>query len=121
MHDELLMGAYDAYNRKDLTCLTSLIADDVDWPGDDGHRLRGRAAVVEYWTAQWTRTSTTDSVGVIARLSEHVRAVRIDQVVRSTGGRQISSGTFVHVVHTDADRIRRLDIVPVTLPPRLMA
>ena len=38
--EELLSGAYLAYNRQDLDGLLALVSEDVDWPG--GLRLSSR-------------------------------------------------------------------------------
>lgn len=114
MNDALVRLAYDAYSRQDLEQLKVLLSDDVDWPDGTGARLHGKADVAAYWIDQWKRTRTTDRVGIIARLSDSVRAVRIDQVVKNLGGDTISTGTFAHIVHLEGERIIRLDIVQLT-------
>lgn len=112
MSETHLRQVYEAYSNQDLHRLLAFVATDVDWP-DGEQRIHGRAQVAAYWTEQWSRVLTVDVPTVIALLSETVRVVGIDQVVRSLDGQTVSHGRFAHVLHLDGPLISRLDIVPL--------
>ncbi|HEX7462806.1 MAG TPA: nuclear transport factor 2 family protein [Dermatophilaceae bacterium] len=107
--EELLSGAYLAYNRQDLDGLLALVSEDVDWP-DGSSRLRGRAAVRAYWSDQWTRTRSHDQPVAFTRRPDGSVAVPISQVIRSLDGSVISTGSFCHVHRIEGSHIARMDI-----------
>ncbi len=107
--EELLRRAYAAYDDRDLDGLLDLVTEDVDWP-DGTRRLRGRAAVRDYWTEQWARTRTHDQPVAFARLPDGRVAVLVEQVVRSLDGSVLTTGTFRHVHRIVGSRIAGLDI-----------
>ena len=106
----LLLRAYAAYNRRDVEALVALVSDTVDWPDDDGGRLRGPDQVRAYWTQQWARTHTHDEPVALRRQVDGRIAVDISQVVRAPDGSVISRGGFRHLHRTDGDRIAQMDI-----------
>ena len=108
----LLLRAYAAYNDRNLDALSALLAEDVDWPGDDGGRLRGKDAVRAYWTEQWTRTRTFDRPSDPCELGDGRIAIRIDQTVRDLDGSIVAEGRYRHVVRIEGGLLSRLDIEP---------
>ena len=83
-HRELLLRAYAAFNDRDLETLSALLAENVDWPDDDGGRLRGRDAVRACWRERWTRTRTLDRPSDLRGLGDGRIAVRVEQVGSET-------------------------------------
>ena len=52
---DLLTRTYRAFNARDIDAVLAVMHPEVDWPnGMEGGRVRGHAAVREYWTRQWT-------------------------------------------------------------------
>jgi hypothetical protein len=48
--DRRLRSLYAAFNARDIGSPLTALADDVDWPNAwEGGRLRGTAAVRDYW------------------------------------------------------------------------
>jgi SnoaL-like domain len=44
-HRELLLGLYEAFNRRDIDAVLAVMSDEVDWPNAwKGGRLTGREA-----------------------------------------------------------------------------
>lgn len=109
-HRELLIEAYAAYNRQDVEALLALVGDEVDWPGDDGSRLHGRAELRTYWTEQWARTRTWDEPVSFEDLVDGRTAVYIVQVVRTLDGSIVSQGDVRHIHRFDGCRLLRMDI-----------
>lgn len=93
---DMLTRTYAAFNARDIDAVLAVMHPDVDWPnGMDGGRVRGHAAVREYWTRQWAlvdphvepRGFATDDTGrIIVDVHQIVRdltgAVRSDQLVQ---------------------------------------
>ena len=51
---ELLKGAYAAFNRRDLETALALLYPEVEWAnGLEGGTVHGPEAVRAYWTRQW--------------------------------------------------------------------
>jgi len=109
----LLLRAYAAYNTQDLERLLTLVADDVDWPGDEGGRLHGKDALPDYWAEQWRRTRTHDQPIAFVELDDGRLAVHVNQQVRSLDGTLVSAGQFVHLFRVNGDRIADMEIVPL--------
>ncbi|MBP7704467.1 MAG: nuclear transport factor 2 family protein [Caulobacter sp.] len=53
-HEALLATLYEAFNRQDLETLMAAMHPDVDWPNYlEGGRLKGKAALRNYWSRQF--------------------------------------------------------------------
>jgi len=87
------------------------MSDEVDWPNAwKGGRLVGRAAVRDYWIAQWAEIDPhLEPVSVTGRSDGSV-AVTVRQVVRSVGGELLGDAHVVHVYRLDAGLISRMDV-----------
>ncbi len=71
---------------------------DVDWPnGMEGGRVRGRAAVREYWTRQFAQVqSNVEPVGFGTGADGRIR-VDVHQVVHDNSGKLLSDQRVQHV------------------------
>ena len=106
---EIVLAAYDAYNARDADGILQFVSDDVDWPnGND--RLHGREELRRYWINQWTETRTHDEPTDVTELPDGRIRVRLDQVVQSLDGIEISRGSFEYFFTLRRDAITRLDI-----------
>jgi nuclear transport factor 2 (NTF2) superfamily protein len=106
---ELIGRLYDAYNDRDLDALTALVGEDLDWPDGD-ERLHGQATVRNYWSRQWARIHTQDTVAGVADLAPDRAIVRINQVIRDLDGAIVSAGAFEHAYAFKDGLVERMDL-----------
>lgn len=71
--EQTLRAAYAAFDARDLDAAIALLHPDVDWAnGWEGGRVRGRAAVREYWQRQLAETRVRHRYrleeGLVARM-----------------------------------------------------
>jgi hypothetical protein len=110
-HRALFQGLYEAFNARDMDAVLAMLSEDVDWPNAwKGGRLRGRAAVREYWTAQWAEIDPHVEPLSVTETSDGLLAVNVRQVVRSADGQLLSEGEVVHVYRLDGGLIQRMDV-----------
>jgi ketosteroid isomerase-like protein len=111
-NERLLRRAYDAFNARDIDAVLALLHPDVDWPNAwEGGRLRGHAAVREYWTRQFAEIDgrvepqgfTADGAGRMI--------VAVHQVVRDPEGNVISDGYVEHVYMVRDGLVERMDVL----------
>lgn len=108
---ELLSRAYEAFNTRDLDAMMAMLSEDVDWPnGWEGGRLRGRAAVRDYWTRQWASIDPTVDPTGFATDEAGRTVVTVHQVVRDLDGNLLVEGTVAHVYTIRDGAIHRMDI-----------
>ncbi len=105
------MRAYLAYNAQDLDRLLALVAEDVDWPDDDGGRIHGRAALSAYWAEQWRRVHTHDHPIAFKHRDDGCLVVQVEQVVRTLDGATLSTSDVTHLLEVTGGLITRLDIL----------
>jgi ketosteroid isomerase-like protein len=110
---EMLRQVYAAFNRREIEIVLALMHPDVDWPnGWEGGRVRGQAAVREYWTRQFEvldphvepRNFTTEPDGRIA--------VEVHQVVHDKAGTLLADQMVGHVYEIRDGLIRSMEIRP---------
>jgi ketosteroid isomerase-like protein len=95
---ELLRSLYDAFNARDIDATLAAMSDGVDWPNAwEGGRLRGRAAVRDYWMRQWAQIDPrVDPVSITQRPDGRLE-VDVHQQVRTLDGELVSDARVVHV------------------------
>lgn len=107
----LLQSVYAAFNRRDIESVLAEMHSDVDWPnGMEGGRVRGTAAVRDYWKRQFEvldprvepRGFTTQPDGRIA--------VEVHQVVRDKSGALLVDQVVQHVYDIRDGLIRSMEI-----------
>ena len=102
---------YEAFNRRELDALLAMMSDEVDWPNAwKGGRLIGRAAVRDYWTAQWAEIDPHVEPLSVSERADGSLAVAVRQVVRSLTGHVLSDGEVVHVYRVRDGLIDRMDV-----------
>jgi hypothetical protein len=96
--EELLRGAYAAFNARDIERALALMHPDVDWPnGMEGGRVHGHEEVRAYWTRQFGLIdSNVEPVG-LETLDDGRVAVEVHQVVRDLDGAELSDTHVRHV------------------------
>ena len=114
--EALVRAAYAAYDAQDAERLLALVHDDVDWPDDEGGRLRGKESLRGYWDEQWSRVRVHDDPREVVPLDDGRVRVELDQVVRDLDGAELSRGGRTHVLHLRDGRLQRLDVHPGRRP-----
>src|SRR5271157_4126288 len=108
---ELLRRVYGAFNRREIEAALAVMYDDVDWPnGMEGGRVRGKAAVRDYWKRQFEvldprvdpRNFTAEADGRIA--------VEVHQVVHDRSGKLVVDQMVQHVYEIRDGLIRSMEI-----------
>ena len=108
---ELIAATYRAFNARDVEAVLAALHPDVDWPnGMDGGRMRGHAAVRDYWTRQWTMIDP--AVEPIAVEVDDAGRVIVDvhQVVRDHAGAVLADQRVQHVYEFHDALITRMEI-----------
>jgi len=109
---ELLKIAYDAFNRREIEAVVSLMHESVDWPnGLEGGRVYGRAAVRDYWRRQWAVLDPrVDPVGFHEDRDGRT-VVDVHQVVRDLNGTPLVDQMIRHAYSIRDGLIERMDIL----------
>jgi ketosteroid isomerase-like protein len=110
--EELLRGAYAAFNARDVERALVLMHVDVDWPnGMEGGRVHGHDEVRSYWTRQFGMIDSQVTPSDFETLDDGRVAVRVHQVVRSLEGDVLSDGYVTHVYSFRDGRVASMEIV----------
>lgn len=111
--EEILAGAYRAFNSRDLEAATRSMHPRVDWPNAwEGGRVVGREAVAVYWARQFEAiSSTVEPEGFDHRPDDSVD-VAVHQVVHDAEtGAEIADERVVHRYRFEDGLIVRMDVV----------
>jgi nuclear transport factor 2 (NTF2) superfamily protein len=96
--EQRLRALYVAFNAREIDTVLAALHEDVDWPNAwEGGRLRGRAAVRDYWTRQWAEIDGQVEPVEFTTLPDRRVAIEIDQTVRDLNGTLLSEGRVRHV------------------------
>jgi nuclear transport factor 2 (NTF2) superfamily protein len=96
--EQRLRALYVAFNAREIDTVLAALHEDVDWPNAwEGGRLRGRAAVRDYWTRQWAEIDGQVEPVDFTALPDGRVAIEIDQTVRDLNGTLLSEGRVRHV------------------------
>src|SRR5215210_2990485 len=113
--EPVLRSAYQAFNDRDIDAALELMHPDVDWPNAwEGGRVRGRAAVREYWERQFAAISSDVQPERFTSEPDGSVTVDVHQVVRDPRTRELLSDSRVrHRYRLEAGLILRMDVLPV--------
>ena len=94
----ILTGAYDAFNKRDITGALKKMQPDVSWPnGMEGGTVYGHDGVRSYWSRQWTLIDPHVEP-LDFRLEDDGRVtVTVHQVVHTLAGNLLADQTVYHV------------------------
>jgi nuclear transport factor 2 (NTF2) superfamily protein len=96
--EQRLRALYVAFNAREIDTVLAALHEDVDWPNAwEGGRLRGRAAVRDYWTRQWGEIDGQVEPVDFTALPDGRVAIEIDQTVHDLNGTLLSEGRVRHV------------------------
>jgi ketosteroid isomerase-like protein len=96
--EDILRGAYTAFNARDIDAALELMHPEVNWPNawEEG-RVVGREAVANYWTRQFKSISSTVEPEHFDHEPDGSITVSVHQVVRDTRTTELQSDT--HILH----------------------
>ncbi|HEY1594444.1 MAG TPA: nuclear transport factor 2 family protein [Thermoleophilaceae bacterium] len=110
--EELLRGAYAAFNARDIERALVLMHPDVDWPnGMEGGRVRGHDEVRAYWTRQFGLIDSRVTPEAFEQEPDGSMAVVVHQVVRDLDGAELSDTHVRHVYSFREGLVERMEIV----------
>lgn len=111
--EDILRAAYRAFNARDLEAVIELMHPEVDWPNAwEGGRVRGRQAVVDYWTRQFEEISSKVESESFAHDSDGSVAVTVHQVVHdATTDALLADEHVVHRYRLREGLIVRMDVL----------
>ncbi len=112
--EPVLRSAYQAFNDRDLETALELMHPDVDWPNAwEGGRVRGRAAVREYWERQFAAISSDVQPERFTSEPDGSVTVDVHQVVRDARTHELLSDSHVrHRYRLETGLILRMDVLP---------
>ena len=98
-HEALLTGLYEAFNRKDIEAVVSVLHPEVSWPNLFGEgRLQGHEAMREMWRDQFSKIDPEATPIAFTPLRDDAVKVLISYVVRTLDGRvfteEIATNTY---------------------------
>lgn len=108
---DVLRRIYERFNARDIDGVLAVLHPDVDWPnGWEGGRMRGRAAVRDYWTRQWAAINPrVDPVGFDTDEAGRT-VVKVHQLVRDLEGNVLVDGMVEHVYVIEDGLVRSMEI-----------
>jgi nuclear transport factor 2 (NTF2) superfamily protein len=117
--EDVLLGVYHGFNARDIDSVLSAMHSDVDWPnGWEGGRVRGREAVREYWTRQWSVIDPRVEPLKFHTDDSNRTFVDVHSVVRDKEGNIIADEIIQHIYVVEEGLIRSMEIrKPEVLSP----
>ena len=111
--EQTVRAAYRAFNDRDAAGAVELMHAEVDWPNAwEGGRVVGRAAVVEYWTRQFTAISSSVEPERFRVGPDGSVTVDVRQIVRDARtGELLSEGRVRHRYCLRDGLIARMDVL----------
>lgn len=111
--EQILKAAYAAFNERDIDAAIALMHPDVDWPNAwEGGRVRGRAAVREYWERQFKEISGQVEPQGFAEDPDGTVTVDVHQVVHDARSGELLTDTRVrHRYRLEGGLIVRMDVL----------
>jgi ketosteroid isomerase-like protein len=108
---ELLQRVYAGFNRREIETVLAAMTDGVDWPnGMEGGRVRGKAAVREYWTRQFEVLDPRVEPKYFTAEADGRIAVEVHQVVHDKSGKLMVDQFVQHVYEIRDGLIRSMEI-----------
>jgi|SRR5580658_5700601 ketosteroid isomerase-like protein len=108
---ELLERVYAAFNRREIESALAVMDDDVDWPnGMEGGRVRGTAAVRDYWRRQFEVLDPRVEPQHFAGEPDGRIAIDVHQVVHDKNGKLVVDQMVQHVYEIRDGLIRSMEI-----------
>ncbi|CAN5390913.1 nuclear transport factor 2 family protein [soil metagenome] len=93
-HQQFLQDLYDAFNKREIETIISLMRSDVKWAnGLEGGFVYGRDAVREYWTNQFKDIQPELETLDFETDEQNRNVVTVHQIVRDLQGNLLAEMT----------------------------
>jgi len=114
-YQAIIEKAYDAFNRRNIDEVLSLMDSNVHWPnGWEGGYVSGHAGVRDYWLRQWREINPLVSPVSIAKLDDDHVEVVVHQLVKDMDDKILMDGQVRHVYTFRDGLITEMEIQPET-------
>src|SRR5205085_9921634 len=106
---------YNAFNRRDIDAVISLMSAEVHWPnGWEGRYVQGHDEVRNYWTRQWKEVDPVVKPISFQEKEDGQIAVMVHQVVKDLSGQTLFDGAVLHTYAFDTEgKIKGMEISEV--------
>lgn len=102
-NQEFLQNLYDAFNKREIETIISLMRPDVKWAnGLEGGFVYGRDAVREYWTNQFKDIQAELETLKFETDENNRNIVTVHQIIKDLQGNLLADAT-VHQIFTIED------------------
>lgn len=111
--EQVVRSAYRAFNRRDIDAALKLMHPDVDWPNAwEGGRVKGHAAVRDYWTRQLEAISSRVEPESIRATDDGTLVADVHQMVHDARtGEFLSDSQVRHRFQFEDGLITRMDVI----------
>ena len=93
-HQQFLQNLYDAFNKREIETIISLMRPDVKWAnGLEGGFVHGRDAVREYWTNQFKDIQPELETLKFETDENNRNVVTVHQIIRDLQGNLLADAT----------------------------
>ncbi len=114
--DNFLQNIYDAFNRRDVEKIISMMAEDVKWAnGLEGGYVFGRDNVREYWRRQFEIINPHLEI-LESEAGENKSVVKLRQTVKDLSGNVLDDKTVEHIFTFENGLIKNFEIGNFTKP-----
>lgn len=114
--ENLLQNLYDAFNKRDVETILSMMTEDVKWAnGMEGGFVYGRDEVREYWRRQFEIIKPELEIFEVA-IGDEKAVVNLRQIVRDLEGNVLIDKTVEHIFTFENGLIKIFEIGNFTKP-----
>jgi len=100
LNKEFLQNLYDAFNKREIETIISLMRSDVKWAnGLEGGFIYGRDAVRQYWTSQFKDIQPELETLKFETDENNRNVVTVHQIIKDLQGNVLADST-VHQIFT---------------------
>jgi hypothetical protein len=97
-HQQFLQNLYDAFNKREIEIIISLMRPDVKWAnGLEGGFVHGRDAVREYWTNQFKTIQPELETLNFETDEKNRNIVTVHQIIRDLQGNLLADATVQQI------------------------
>lgn len=110
--ERILRRVYRAFNARDIDGALALMHLDVDWPNVlEGGRLRGHAAIREYWAGQFATLEPRVEPEAFTEDEAGRMVADVHQVVRDAAGEILADQRVWHGYSFRDGLVERMDVL----------
>lgn len=117
MNEKHLQNLYDAFNKREIETLLSMMDENVKWAnGMEGGFVFGRGNVREYWRKQFELINPQLEPFAFKTDAENREVVTLRQIVRDLDGNLLVDKTVEHIFTIENGLIKIFEIGDSTEP-----